>query len=233
MLEPTRVFAIGDVHGSSAALDALLAAVAPVADDVVVTLGDYVDRGIDSAGVIERLIRLSATCRLIPLRGNHEEMMMDARRGPDFLDLWKRLGGDATLSSYAPEEDAPALDRVPAHHWHFLDSTCRDLYETDSHVFVHGGLDAALPLDRQPPVVLRWQTFPPPRPHPCGKVVICGHTPQRSGVPATLPHAVCIDTASYDNGWLTCLDLTNGRYWQANERGAIREAVLRAPKRRW
>lgn len=119
MPAPTRVLAIGDIHGSVAALDALLAAVAPAADDRVVTLGDYVDGGIDSAGVIERLIRLSTTCELIPLRGNHEEMMMDARRGPQLLELWKRLGGDATLISYAPDEDAPGLNRVPAHHWHF------------------------------------------------------------------------------------------------------------------
>ncbi|HEY2587814.1 MAG TPA: hypothetical protein VGI81_18865, partial [Tepidisphaeraceae bacterium] len=72
---------------------------------------------------------------------------------------------------------------------------------------------------RQPPGVLRWQTFPPPRPHPCGKTVVCGHTRQRSGVPATLPHAVCVDTAVYDTGWLTGLDVTNGHLWQANDRG--------------
>jgi serine/threonine protein phosphatase 1 len=149
-MERSRVIAIGDVHGSAAALDALLRVVAPASDELVITLGDYVDRGLDSAGVIERLIRLSATCRLVPLRGNHEEMMMDARRGPEFLEFWKRLGGDSTIISYAPEEDAPGLDRVPAHHWHFLDHTCRDLYETDSHVFVHGGLDPSLPLGRSP-----------------------------------------------------------------------------------
>lgn len=79
MTAQPRVIAIGDVHGSAAALDALLTALAPAADDVVITLGDYVDRGVDSAGVIERLIGLSAACQLVPLRGNHEEMMMDAR----------------------------------------------------------------------------------------------------------------------------------------------------------
>jgi serine/threonine protein phosphatase 1 len=233
VIDQPRVIAIGDIHGSAAALDALLTAIAPAAEDLVITLGDYVDRGIDSAGVIERLIHLSATCQFIPLRGNHEEMMMDARRGPEYLDFWKRLGGDATLISYAPEEDAPGLDCVPAHHWHFLDHTCRDLYETESHVFAHGGLDPNLPLDQQPPSFLRWQTFPPPRPHPCGKTLICGHTPQRSGFPATLPHAICIDTAIHKNGWLTALDVLTGHLWQANDRGEIRESVLRAPKRRW
>lgn len=181
MIAHSRVIAIGDIHGSAAALDALLTTIAPAADELIITLGDYVDRGIDSAGVIERLIRLSSVCQLIPLRGNHEEMMMDARRGPEYLDFWKKLGGDATLISYAPEEYAPGPDRVPAHHWHFLEHTCRDLHETESHVFAHGGLDPNLPLDQQPPSFLRWQTFPPSRPHPSGKTLVCGHTPQRSG----------------------------------------------------
>ena len=231
MSDPTRVLAIGDIHGCAAALDALLTAVAPAADDLMITLGDYVDGGIDSAGVIERLIRLSSACRLVPLRGNHEEMMMDARRGPELLELWKRFGGDTTLISYAPEQDAPGLARVPPHHWHFLETTCRDLFETDSYVFVHGGLDPNLPLESQSPSVLRWQTFPPARPHPCGKIIVCGHTPQRSGVPAMLPHAICIDTGAHR--WLTCLDVTSGRYWQANDSGNTREGALRVPKRRW
>ncbi|MGL4552234.1 MAG: metallophosphoesterase, partial [Gemmataceae bacterium] len=79
-----RTLAIGDIHGYSATLDALLQAVAPAADDRVVTLGDYVDRGPDSRGVIDRLIALHATGRLIPLFGNHDEMMLEglAEDGP-------------------------------------------------------------------------------------------------------------------------------------------------------
>ena len=69
MADVSRVLAIGDVHGCSRALDVLLALVAPTRDDLVVTLGDYVDRGVDSAGVIERLIRLSSNCRLVALAG--------------------------------------------------------------------------------------------------------------------------------------------------------------------
>src|SRR5947209_8595634 len=105
MAGPNRILAIGDIHGCSRALDALLAAVAPSADDLIITLGDYVDRGLDSAGVIDRLIRLSTTHSLIALRGNHEEMMLDARRAPEYLHVWKRCGGDTALISYAPEED--------------------------------------------------------------------------------------------------------------------------------
>src|SRR6185503_6273324 len=119
MFDLGRTFVIGDIHGCSRALDSLWAAVAPTPDDLVVTLGDYVDRGLDSAGVLDRLIRLSQTHRLIPLRGNHEEMMMDARRNPHLLELWKRCGGDTALISYAPEEDSPGLESIPEAHWDF------------------------------------------------------------------------------------------------------------------
>jgi len=77
---PSRILVIGDIHGASTALDAILAAVSPTPADLVITLGDYVDRGIDSAGVIDRLLKLSRTHQVVSLRGNHEEMMMDARQ---------------------------------------------------------------------------------------------------------------------------------------------------------
>jgi serine/threonine protein phosphatase 1 len=75
-----RTLAIGDIHGCLAALDDLLAAVAPQPDDLLVFLGDYVDRGPDSRGVLDRLIELCRTHRVVPLRGNHEMMMRYARR---------------------------------------------------------------------------------------------------------------------------------------------------------
>lgn len=229
-----RILAIGDVHGCSRALDALLLAVAPTADDVVVTLGDYVDRGPDSAGVIDRLIRLATTCHLVPLRGNHEEMMMDARRSPELLSLWQACGGKTALASYGSGGgDAPSLASVPDAHWAFLDRACRDLYQTVDHFFVHGGVDTALPLDQQSPHVLRWEKFPPPRPHVSGKTMICGHTPQKSGTAGSLPHAICLDTGAGYGGWLTCLNVGSGHVWQSNERGEIRETVLKAPRRRW
>ena len=233
MLAHPRTFAIGDVHGCSHALDALLAAVTPMPDDVIITLGDYVDRGPDSAGVIERLIRLSNTHQLIPLRGNHEEMMMDARRSPELLNLWIDCGGARTLLSYGSTQDAPDLATVLNSHWSFLDITCRDLYQTDNHFFVHGGVEAELPFEQQSPHVLYWEKFPPPRRHVSGKTMVCGHTPQLSGIPASLPHAICLDTGAGHGGWLTCLEVTTGRLWQANERGEVRDSVLKAPRRRW
>ena len=76
-----RTIAIGDIHGCSVAFAALLESIDPQSDDTIVTLGDYVDRGIDSKGVIELLIALGDRCHFVPLLGNHEEMMVGAREG--------------------------------------------------------------------------------------------------------------------------------------------------------
>ncbi|MGE3821347.1 MAG: metallophosphoesterase, partial [Isosphaeraceae bacterium] len=78
---PARTIAIGDVHGCSAALDALLDATAPGPEDEIVMLGDYVNRGPDSRGVLERLINLGRRCRLVPILGNHDQKLLEARRG--------------------------------------------------------------------------------------------------------------------------------------------------------
>ena len=78
---PTRTIAIGDIHGCSAALDALLDAIRPRPEDTIVTLGDYINRGPDTRGVLDRLIDLGRRCRLVPLLGNHEQMLLEARSG--------------------------------------------------------------------------------------------------------------------------------------------------------
>src|SRR5690242_20050243 len=100
-----RVLAIGDVHGCSVALRALLAAAAPRSDDLIVTLGDYVDRCPDTRGVLDQLIALRGTGRLVPLRGNHEVMMLEARAG-SFGDApaWLACGGRQTLASYGSRQ---------------------------------------------------------------------------------------------------------------------------------
>jgi serine/threonine protein phosphatase 1 len=231
----SRILAIGDIHGCARALDALLRAVAPTADDLIITLGDYVDRGPDSARVIERLIRFSTTHQLIPLRGNHEEMMMEARDSSEALEFWESCGGRTALDSYADggSGEALSLASVPDAHWAFLDDQCRDYYQTNDHFFVHGGVDATLPLDKQAPFILHWEKYPPPRPHISGKTMICGHTPQAGSIPGSLPHAICLDTGAGFGGWLTCLEVATGQVWQSNQRGEIRETVLKAPRRRW
>ena len=222
-----RTLAIGDIHGCLTALETLLQRVAPLLDDTIVTLGDYVSRGPDSAGVLNRLIELSTTHQLVPILGNHEQMLLEARGDADHLALYLNCGGEATLRSYSPFPDFPArVGDIPDEHWDFL-ADCREYYETATHLFVHAGLYPELPLTEQPAYMLRWETFNDPPPHESGKVMVCGHTSQPSGFPRNIGHAICIDTHAHARrGWLTCLDTTSGRVYQANERGETRQSWI-------
>ena len=221
-----RVLAIGDIHGHAELLDALLRAVVPSAGDVVVTLGDYVDRGPDSCGVLNLLVRLAQAGRLVALRGNHEQMMMEARASETSYAEWMLNGGEQTLASYSPFDDPGRLADVPDEHWDFLERVCVDWHETATHFFVHAGAYADLPLGEQPTFKLRWDFFDDPPPHESGKIMVCGHTSQRSGKPRNIGHAVCIDTGVYRGGPLTCLDTTSGRLWQAHHDGSVRQSWL-------
>jgi len=135
-----RVLAIGDIHGCTLQLDALLEAMSPAGDDQIVTLGDYIDRGPDSAGVMNRLLRLKRSYNLIPLLGNHELMFLKARTDRDWYAGWMKNGGDETLRSYGMKPDTPPsalLSLIPREHVEFFENDCRDFYETDTHFFVH------------------------------------------------------------------------------------------------
>jgi serine/threonine protein phosphatase 1 len=221
-----RTLAIGDIHGCLRALDGLLETIRPQSDDLVIALGDYVDRGPDSRGVVWRLLELRSRCRLITLRGNHDQMMLDARGDPAALHGWMLCGGRQALESYATGGGPGRLEDVPESHWRFLEET-RPYFETETHLFVHGRVFPDLPLDEQPDYMLYWEKLDETAdPHFSGKVMICGHTAQKSGCPRDLGHAVCIDTFVYGSGWLTGLDVGTGRYWQANQRGQTRTGRL-------
>jgi serine/threonine protein phosphatase 1 len=223
---PKRVLAIGDIHGCSRALDALLALVAPRAEDQVITLGDVVDRGPDSYSVLESLLGLRRTCNLVALRGNHELMMLCARQSGSDNRVWLACGGAETLASYARGGKPGTFADVPAHHWDFLEKQCVSWHETDSHFFVHANAHPEVPLDEQPDYLLYWEPFEKTAPHASGKIMVCGHTQQRTGVPRNLGHAICLDTWAYGDGWLTCLDTTTGRIWQTNQDGDHRLAWI-------
>src|SRR5262245_49041694 len=132
-----RLLAIGDVHGCSRALDALLLAVQLRPDDQVVMLGDYVDRGPDSRGVLGRVMALHATGHAVALRGNHELVMLSARTASETMDFWLAIGGLATLASYSSTGKIGRIQDIPETHWQFLESTCVDWFERDTHFFVH------------------------------------------------------------------------------------------------
>jgi serine/threonine protein phosphatase 1 len=220
-----RTLAIGDIHGCLTALDTLLGVVQPTPEDRLIFLGDYIDRGPDSKGVLERLIELRKSRQVVCIRGNHEIMLMAAECGANDLRFWLGFGGLEALESYG---EGASLRSIPYDHWQFVKQTCVDWHETDTHMFVHANLHPDLPLDRQPTDWLHWQALNKKwhRPHSSGKTMVCGHTEQRGGVPLRLMGAVCIDTWAYGDGWLTCLDVETGEYWQANELGMTRDGRL-------
>ena len=208
-------------------LDTLLGFVQPSAADQLIFLGDYVDRGPDSKGVLDRLIALKANGNAICLRGNHEIMMNGARGGWQDLRFWTSCGGMEALDSYAVEGQGVTLESIPYEHWRFLERL-QNWHETDTHIFVHANLRPDFPVDQQSGEWLHWNALNPHmhRPHVSGKTMICGHTQQREGVPLKLMNAICIDTWAYGDGWLTCLDVESGEYWQANEFGHTRSSGL-------
>jgi serine/threonine protein phosphatase 1 len=217
---PGRILAIGDIHGCSAALDAVLAAARPQPDDTVVTLGDYVDRGPDSRGVIERLIALGERCRLVPILGNHDEMLLDVvSLNLSVLQGWLMFGGDATLASYG----CSTPDGIPDGHVDFL-RNCVPWYETERHFFVHASYHPRKPLHKQPPDLLRWASLRDgiPGPHRSGKVAIVSHTSQKTGEILDVGYLKCIDTWVYGDGWLTAMDVLTGQVWQADKSGRMR-----------
>jgi len=218
---PARLIAIGDIHGCLAALRTILDAIAPGSDDTIVTLGDYIDRGLDSRGVIDCLIHLQSSCLLVPLLGNHDVMLIDIRNGqPELLTDWLLFGGNATLLSYGTLKPKA----IPENHIEFLEN-CPLYYETEKHIFLHATYDPKLPLDRQTSQTLLWDKIrpTPPGPHCSGKTVIVGHTAQRTGQILDLGYLKCIDTCCYGEGWLTAMDVQSGQIWQADKTGKMRD----------
>ncbi|PQO31789.1 metallophosphoesterase family protein [Blastopirellula marina] len=224
-----RTLAIGDIHGCITALDTLLEFVEPAAEDHIVTLGDYVDRGPNSKGVIDRVLGLRQRHDVACLRGNHEIMMQNGRDDEMAFHTWMMYGGEETMLSYGvtEEECIPEhLVSIPEAHWLFLDETCLNYYQTETHIFVHANVWPALPLEEQSDSFLFWERFANNGPHCSGKKVVCGHSSQKSGWPLNVGHSVCIDTWVYGEGWLTCLDVESGKFWQANEKGERRTGLL-------
>src|SRR5436190_5264772 len=167
-----RVLAIGDIHGCLGALDDLLAWLKPTRDDLVVTLGDSVDRGPDTKGVLDRLIELKQKLNLVCLRGNHEQMMVEAYRGGrSEKKMWLGVGGVQTLGSYGvfPGRSG-TLDDIPAAHWDFLEDGLVDYHETERFIFVHATLYPDIPLDEQPGNALFWEFLPEAMRHESGKL---------------------------------------------------------------
>jgi serine/threonine protein phosphatase 1 len=214
-----RLIAIGDIHGHKLALESLLNLVSPQKEDMIVPLGDYINRGPDSRGVLDSLLGLQEQCHLIPILGNHEEMMLDSRDDRHAEQRWRFQGGEATLKSYG---DNAEVGQIPQCHWDFL-SQCRSYYETEKFIFTHANYCWYSALNDQPSLLLRWLSLEEsaPRPHVSGKTVILGHTP---GSIRDEGFYRCIDTGCGFGGLLTAMDVDSKRVWQVTETGEILDA---------
>ena len=186
------IIAIGDIHGCARTLDTLLQTLAPTPEETLLFVGDYIDRGPDSKGVIDRLIQLKKEHPCIFLRGNHEDLLLRYLDHGEF-DLWAINGGMSTLASYGLFEKGQAL---PEKHVRFVRDTVL-YHETEKHLFVHAGIRPHLSvgenLMENDPAVFLWE-----RSHLKAeqtlweKTVVCGHTPVSQ--PVSLPHLINIDT---------------------------------------
>ena len=222
-----RTLVVGDIHGCLTALKKLLELANLKPGDRLVTLGDMVDRGQNSRGVLELLMDLYKKEILTPLRGNHEVMFLEAAQGSS-KNWLEAAGGRATLMSFGVQPGKAWRNAIPIEVWRFINESCLDLVELENHFLVHANVEAGLGLEDQPPSVIHWAKLDPPlMPHISGKIMVCGHTVMGEGLPVDVGSAWCLDTGAYhDFGWLSMVDIETREVWQANERGEARMVEL-------
>lgn len=199
-------FAIGDIHGTSGALQTLLNLHLFTDHDQVIFLGDYVNKGEGPKGVIEQLIQVSEEYSSVFLRGNHGIMMLEARKNKQLVPQWLFSGGDNTLDSYDIGDTLDWYLQIPQDHWNFLESSI-PFYEINDTIFVHAGLKSGVPLDQQHRLNLFWKSVPEPTPYAPDKQVICGHTSRKNGMIAEFGRTIYIDTFAWGGQQLTCLEV--------------------------
>ena len=220
-----RVYAIGDIHGRIDLLRRLEDQIAghaagnPMPHNILIYIGDYVDRGYESRAVIEHLIAptLPGFERVI-LKGNHEEFVLRFLDGDDVAAIWLVNGGRETLMSYGVMMP-PGIDReeqveeartkfreaFPPAHKDFLDSLALT-HNVGGYLFVHAGIRPGVALEAQDPADLLWirEAFlNSTAAH--GAVIVHGHTPV--GEPEVENNRIGIDTGAFATGHLTCVVL--------------------------
>jgi serine/threonine protein phosphatase 1 len=227
----TRIYAIGDVHGRADLLRQVFDRIdadtsrdwSPAGRDaaprriVEVLIGDYVDRGPDSRGVVDAILERQASRQLVCLSGNHEELMLDFLREPTRLPAWRNVGARETLLSYGvplpARLDGAAMQEVaarfrealPAEHQQFLSMLALS-HEEGGYYFAHAGVRPGVPLAEQAAHDLLWIRGEfLNHAGPFGRIVIHGHTPAEE--PEIRSNRINIDTGAVFTGRLTCLVL--------------------------
>lgn len=225
---PKRLIAVGDIHGQLEMLNRLLVRVDPQPEDQVVFLGDYIDRGMDSRGVIERLITFKSVFpQTVFIRGNHDQLLLDSlveaglRSGARLRELSDNFrrhammtdhdiflgnGGQNTLDSYQLD----GLSGFPPSHVEFLEQTIF-YWSFDRFVFVHAGIAPGVALDRQDPYTLLWDRLSPPGRN--GIIHVIGHNPT-GGKPRLEPGCYQLDTGAGYGRALTACDVFTLKVWQ-------------------
>jgi serine/threonine protein phosphatase 1 len=218
-----RLYVIGDIHGRSDLLDRIIGEIKrdldarPPAAASTITLGDYIDRGPDSRGVLDRLAGGGLPTHHIALKGNHEELFQSFLASPAVGAQWRHLGGLETLHSYGVsvaqvmrgkgfEEASTALRQaVPDEHLRFI-AELKLCVTVNGYFFCHAGVRPGVALERQQAKDLLWirDEFLRSK-FSFGKVVVHGHSPVEE--PEVLPNRINLDTGAFITGRLTCLVL--------------------------
>lgn len=226
-----RIYAIGDIHGR---LDLFTRLVRTIRRDCerrgpramrLILMGDLIDRGPDSAPLVERIHAYARHCpHIVILRGNHEDIMVDAlgERNEEALAHWLKFGGDATLRSWGVDEDAL---RAPLHK--LLEIACRAVpdgilrwlgklplsFRSGDYFFVHAGIRPGVPLRRQRCEDMLWigDTFlRDERQHPA--VIVHGHSIVENG-PLIRENRIALDTGAYRTGKLSAVGFEDDQRW--------------------
>ena len=226
--EGQLLYAVGDIHGRLDLLEHLLDLIgrdakASTADRLtLIFLGDYVDRGPDSRGVVERLISdLPRDFDTYFLKGNHEAILLDFLAEPWRLDHWLQNGGEETMRSYGVDIERLAqlgappaawrqafAEALPEAHLRFFRNLQLSVSFGD-YLFVHAGVRPGVPLGAQSEADMVWIRAPfLNHAEPFGKMVVHGHTPGQE--PVTRSNRVGIDTGAVFTGRLTALRLEDG-----------------------
>lgn len=223
----SRIYAIGDIHGRLDLYDKLSSIIAddlrahPAAQASAVFLGDYIDRGPQSYGVIDRLAKGQFAIPFVALRGNHEAVVIEFLEDESRLDEWRHYGGLETLTSYGvdvreamrgrgfAQTREAFLKRAPREHIDFFMRTQLG-HAQGNYFFAHAGVRPNVPLAAQEERDLLWirGAFLDHR-GPFEKVVVHGHTPKEE--PENLPNRINVDTGAYATGKLTCVVLDGDR----------------------
>lgn len=204
-------FAIGDVHGCLGDMVAMIQrcdSYAKGRDFKFVFLGDYIDRGEDSRGVVQTLRKLQTSYPgdFVCLKGNHEDMLLSVVDEPGNVMWWINNGGETTLTSYGvgllkdiPADDLAWMRSLPLFH------------DDGQRFFVHAGVDPTIPLDQQTEQTMLWTRARYPETLNPGRFIVHGHTPLRSRRPEQEQHRINLDTGAVFGGPLSAAVFSDER----------------------